>query len=607
MSYIVLARKYRPQTFADVYAQDHVTKILINALEQDRIAHAYLFTGPRGVGKTSMARILAKSLNCEIGDKGHPCNHCSTCLEITNGTSTDVVEIDGASNTGVDDIRELQRDLLYTTNSGKYKIYIIDEVHMLSKNAFNALLKTLEEPPDNVIFIFATTEPHKVIATIISRCQRFDFKRIPIDLIVKNLKSICKQELLNYEEEALFQIAKKADGGMRDALSLMDQVISTGSDVISEAIVREVFGILPFEVYERILLSINSGNSAEVIRNLHSVIEMGNDIIEIVNGLLDYLRLCLLSYYDVETGEVSKAQFQAIKNTVSKFDDQDLLYIISIMMKTKVDMKTGDNPAILLEIVLIKLSKIKDLVDIESVTNPIQPIIVHKQVVANTQASVNPTEAVNTSTQMSNTDSGIKAVSSTAPISTQTPNQAPQVKETKSVEQKEEDVPKKKISLKERFEKEFNSTPETTKPVAKKEVAPSIASLKVETDIFDLDFVNKHWDKFIKLIGKQDSILASMLNYVTITKVSNRFIRVSTDKKMTAELLTNKKDQLAKYLNDFFQRSLNFDVDFNGVAEKEVKEFTMETIQEENPELAKFILDTKSKIINRISINKDLK
>ncbi len=209
MSYIVLARKYRPQTFADVYAQDHVTKILINALEQDRIAHAYLFTGPRGVGKTSMARILAKSLNCQEGKKGYPCNKCSTCLEITNGTSTDVVEIDGASNTGVDDIRELQRDLLYTTNSAKYKIYIIDEVHMLSKNAFNALLKTLEEPPENVIFIFATTEPHKVIPTIISRCQRFDFKRIPIDLIVKNLRSICQHENLKYEEEALFQIAKK--------------------------------------------------------------------------------------------------------------------------------------------------------------------------------------------------------------------------------------------------------------------------------------------------------------------------------------------------------------------------------------------------------------
>ncbi len=595
MSYIVLARKYRPQTFVDVYAQDHVTKILINALEQDRIAHAYLFSGPRGVGKTSMARILAKSLNCQEGKKGHPCNHCSTCLEITNGTSTDVVEIDGASNTGVDDIRELQRDLLYTTNSAQYKIYIIDEVHMLSKNAFNALLKTLEEPPENVIFIFATTEPHKVIPTIISRCQRFDFKRIPIELIVKNLKNICQQENLQYEEEALFQIAKKADGGMRDALSLMDQVISTGKEIIGEAIVREVFGILPFEVYERILSSINSGNSAEVIRNLHSIIEMGNDIIEIVNGFLDYLRLCLLSFYDVETGEVSKAQYQAIKSVCSKFDDQDLLYIISILMKTKVDMKSGDNPAILLEIVLIKLSKIKDLVDIDSVNNPIQPIIVKKEVNSQ-QARINPHQFTNSPTN--------EAIN--RPQNVEKTHSLPENKVINAVTAK--DLPVKKNSLKERFDEEFNSKPkETMVEKAPKEQTPSIEAVKESVGDLDIEFVNKHWDSCIKLISKKDSILASMLNYVTITSVSNRFIKVSTDKKMTEEILAKNKEKLNSYLSDFFQKSLNFDVDFTDIQAKEEKELTMEALQEDIPELAKFIKDTKSKIINRIKSNKDLR
>ena len=603
MSYIVLARKYRPQTFADVYAQDHVTKILINALENDRIAHAYLFSGPRGVGKTSMARILAKSLNCQEGGKGHPCNHCSTCEEITNGTSTDVVEIDGASNTGVDDIRDLQRDLLYTTNSSKYKIYIIDEVHMLSKNAFNALLKTLEEPPDNVIFIFATTEPHKVIPTIISRCQRFDFKRIPIDLIVKNLMSICKQEVLQYEEEALFQIAKKADGGMRDALSLMDQVISTGKEVISEDIVREVFGILPFEVYERILLSINSGNSAEVIRNLHAIIEMGNDIIEIVNGFLDYLRLCLLSCYDVETGEISKAQYQTIKSIVSKFDDQDLLYIITIIMKTKVDMKTGDNPAILLEIVLIKLSKIKDLVDIESVINPIQPIIVKQKVIYNEQVTNEqvPNNQVSAE-QVRNIPNETIIKKQDTPLAPQTKIASPQLK------QDEKAVPRKN-TLKERLAEEFNSPANTTaynSSEVKKEVVPSIESLGESTDNFDLEFVNKHWDKFIKLISQIDGVLASMLNYVTISSVSNRCIRVSTEKKMTSDILTNNKEQLSNYLKDFFQKSLNFEIDLNNNEMKETKELTMETIEKDIPELAKFIKDTKSKIINRIS-TKDIK
>ncbi len=596
MSYIVLARKYRPQTFADVYAQDHVTKILINALEQGRIAHAYLFTGPRGVGKTSMARILAKSLNCQEGEKGHPCNSCSICQEITNGTSTDVVEIDGASNTGVDDIRDLQRDLLYTTNSAQYKIYIIDEVHMLSKNAFNALLKTLEEPPDNVIFIFATTEPHKVIPTIISRCQRFDFKRIPIELIVKNLKNICGQENLKYEEEALFQIAKKADGGMRDALSLMDQVISTGNEVISELIVRDVFGILPFEIYEKILLAINSGNSAQVIRNLHSIIEMGNDIIEIVNGFLDYLRLCLLAYYDVDTGEISKAQLAGIKSLVTKFDDQDLLYILSILMKTKVDMKTGDNPAILFEIVLIKLSKIKDLVDIESVNNPIQPIIV---------------KADNLNQKIS--ESIPDNIGNKTPASTSSPNPRP-VLEKQTISKQEQavkDSPKVENTsntnnLKQRFEEEFNNkNSQVEKKTIKPKQAPSVKPLGEEALVFDIDFINKHWDKFIKVIAKKDSMLASMLNYVTITSVTSRVIRVNTEKKMTADILAKNKEKLSKYLIDFFGRDLMFEVDYTDKEEKEEKELTMEAIQKDIPELAKLIKDTNSKIINRIVKKKD--
>lgn len=591
MSYIVLARKYRPQTFADVYAQDHVTKILLNALEQDRIAHAYLFTGPRGVGKTSMARILAKSLNCVVGKKGYPCNECSTCLEITNGTSTDVVEIDGASNTGVDDIRELQRDLLYTTNSSKYKIYIIDEVHMLSKNAFNALLKTLEEPPDNVIFIFATTEPHKVIATIISRCQRFDFKRIPIEAIVKNLKAISQHEGLKYEEEALFQIAKKADGGMRDALSLMDQVISTGNEIISEVIVREVFGILPFEAYDRILTSINSGDTAEVIKNLHSIIEMGNDIIEIVNGFLDYLRLCLLSFYDVDTGEVSKAQYQIIKSLVAKFDDQDLLYIISLLMKTKVDMKSGDNPAILLEIVLIKLSKIKDLVDIEVLTNPIQPIIIKKEISHN---SPELSDLPNPNNYTHNPK-----------IQTAIPTDKPVTKVEVIPQPK---APPQTNSLKQRFEEEFNKSPEiATSPEANSKQTDRIEPLTETQENLDLEFVNKHWDKLIKLIAKKESIIASMLNFVTVKNVTNRYISVSTEKKMTADILNKNKDKIVGYLSDFFNRSVNFEIEFIDVEDKAEKELTMEAIQKDVPELAQFMKDTKSKIINRISTHKDHK
>ena len=583
MSYIVLARKYRPQTFAEVYAQEHITQILVNALEQNRVAHAYLFAGPRGVGKTSMARILAKSLNCQVGEKGVPCNHCSICEEITNGTSTDVVEIDGASNTGVDDIRELQRDLLYTTNVGRYKIYIIDEVHMLSKNAFNALLKTLEEPPANVIFIFATTEPVKVIPTIISRCQRFDFKRIPVEAIVKNLKHISQQEEIKYEEEALFQIAKKADGGMRDALSLMDQVISTGSEVISEAIVRDVFGILPYDVYAKILDAISQGNSLEVITNLHAIIEMGNDIIEIVNGFLDYLRLCLLSFYGVETGEISKVQYQAIKAIASKFDDQDLLYILSLLMKTKVDMKSGDNPALLLEIVLIKLSKIKDLVDIELVNNPLQAIIIQRNIsepitpVQNSQVTSQPT--------------------------LESPPRHEYTKNPLPVPVKDEPVKK---TIKERFDEEYNqnSDSEANKPKPE-EKEKSIKPLTNVPARLNIDFVNEHWDSFIKLVDKEDMMLGNMLRHMTITDVSNLRFKISTENKGAANVLPVKKDKLTTLLSDYFKHNLTLEIELNYTEAEEEKELSMEAIQEEMPELAKLIKDTNAKIVNRVNHRKD--
>jgi len=375
MSYLVLARKYRPQTFDEVYAQEHITQILKNTIELDRTAQAYLFTGPRGVGKTSLARIFAKSLNCLNGGPTiTPCNKCTNCVEITEGTSADVIEIDGASNTGVDDIRDLQRELMYSPSNSNFKIYIIDEVHMLSKNAFNALLKTLEEPPKNVIFIFATTEPHKVLPTIISRCQRFDFKRIPIPAIVKQMKFITKKEEISISEEALFLIAKKADGSMRDALSLMDQIIAYGKNDITTDDVLSIFGIVHTDIYNEILKLIHKKDPKNVLKHLHSILEKGNDIQEFINGFLDYLRNILLLKTGLDVPEVSAADKKTMLTLGKKFSENEFLYLITLLIKTKTDIKNSSNPIIIAEMSFVKLTKISDMISIEKIIDSLSSI-----------------------------------------------------------------------------------------------------------------------------------------------------------------------------------------------------------------------------------------
>jgi DNA polymerase-3 subunit gamma/tau len=253
MSYLVFARKWRPLTFDDVVGQEHVTGTLKKAIEKNRIAHAYIFSGTRGVGKTTTARILARALNCDKGPTPDPCGTCDSCKGVVSGSSFDVLEIDGASNNSVDDIRQLRENVGYSAMGGKYRIFVIDEVHMLSKAAFNALLKTLEEPPPGVIFIFATTEPQKIPATIHSRCQRYDFRRIVPEQILERLEKICTTETISYEKAALMLIARKADGSMRDALSLLDQVCSYCPERLAEQEVRLVLGLVGMEVYAKIM------------------------------------------------------------------------------------------------------------------------------------------------------------------------------------------------------------------------------------------------------------------------------------------------------------------------------------------------------------------
>ena len=275
MSYEVFARKYRPQTFDDLVGQEHVSQTLKNAVAQNRLAHAYLFVGPRGIGKTSTARILAKALNCEKGPTVTPCGVCDNCREIAAGNSLDVIEIDGASNNSVEDVRELRDNVRYAPAKGRYKIYLIDEVHMLSPAAFNALLKTLEEPPAHVKFIFATTEPQKVLPTILSRCQRFDLHRIPANLIAKHLQFIAGKEKITLEPKAAQAIARGAEGGLRDAESMLDQLVAFCGDPITEADVLKVFGFTGQQTVASMTEKILHSATADAVQLLHEQCEAG--------------------------------------------------------------------------------------------------------------------------------------------------------------------------------------------------------------------------------------------------------------------------------------------------------------------------------------------
>jgi DNA polymerase III subunit gamma/tau len=294
MEYQVLARKYRPNSFSDMIGQEHITKTLQNALISTRTAHAYLFVGPRGIGKTTIARIFAKALNCKQAPVKDPCNECDSCQSISLGNNIDIIEIDGASNNSVNDIRNLREEVLYTPVNSKYKIYIIDEVHMLTSSAWNALLKTLEEPPSHIKFLFATTEAHKILPTVLSRCQRFDLQRIPQNLIGKKIVEIATKENVTISNNAVNAISKAANGGMRDALSLLDQIIafhsSDESNEINEQEVLKTFGLTAPENLDNIIAAIITNNYSDLITNLHSLAKQGKNLEGLFNDILEYLR-----------------------------------------------------------------------------------------------------------------------------------------------------------------------------------------------------------------------------------------------------------------------------------------------------------------------------
>jgi len=367
--YQVIARKWRPQQFDDVVGQEHITTTLKNAIKNNRIAHAYLFVGPRGTGKTTTARIFAKALNCVKGPTLTPCDECSNCKEIIAGNSMNVLEIDGASNRGIDEIRQLRDTVKYAAAGARFKVYIIDEVHSLTKDAFNALLKTLEEPPEHVKFFFATTEPEKVLPTILSRCQRFDLRRIPAALIVKHLSAIAKQEKVKISEDALFAIARGAEGGMRDAQSALDQLISYCGNEIGEEDVLSMYGLTGSKQILELVKAILAGDAPGTISTLNAITESGKDLQRLLVDLIGHFRNLLLLALGMEEShllDLADAQLSELRELSRGTDTNALLDIVDLLAGAEGRIRWSPAKRIVLEATLLKAIRAREGVGVDA-------------------------------------------------------------------------------------------------------------------------------------------------------------------------------------------------------------------------------------------------
>ena len=505
MSYQVLSLKLRPQRFDEVVGQTHVTRTLQNAIGLDRVAHGYIFSGPRGVGKTTTARILAKVLNCKNPKDNNPCGTCVNCTEITQGSNLDVQELDGASNRGIDEMRDLREAVKYPPNNSKYRIYIIDEVHMLTREAFNALLKTLEEPPPHVIFIMATTDAHKVPATILSRTQRFDFKHISINDISEYLKQILESENIKYDTDGIRLIAQKADGSLRDSLSLLDQTIAYASDALDVETIRDVLGIIKENVFLNIIQTIEKRDHKEVIHQLSQLIDAGYAISDFISGFNEFLRNCMIQ----KTGESAKLNLS--ENSLNwlqsscRFSTADFLRMLDLSLQFESKLRFLQQPQISLEALFIKLSMMDASVDIASILSGEVPKTI----------SVKKPESQKPSITTENPDS---------PLVQTEPIDSPQPTENNPVTEK-------------------LTTP--TPPVVSEPVPQQVRNLTLE------DF-NNSWIEIIEGLEEKNSKIAHFLEEAKLSSFDGKQLLIELVNGHRFHLKTLEKDaeQIASVIND---------------------------------------------------------
>ena len=528
MEYLVLARKFRPQTFEDVAGQEHVVKTLRNSIGQGRVAHAFLFSGPRGVGKTSVARILAKSLNCEKGPTATPCNECSNCREITNGSSLDVREIDGASNRGIDEIRELRENVKFAPAAAKYKIYIIDEVHMLTREAFNALLKTLEEPPSHVIFIFATTESHKVPATILSRCQCYDFRRISLKEIAANLGRVAASEGIKISPSALLWIAEAGDGSMRDAQSIFDQVISYAGMDIKDDDVEESLGLADRKYLFRLSEAVLQRDAGACLIILEEAYLAGIDMKHFYQILVKHFRNLLLVKIAADGSssfDIAPEQIEKLKNQVQAISRETLQRFVEILIAEEGSFLRSQEPRMKLETILVKMAYLEPIIPLAEIISTIENIEQRLQ--------QGLPIAVNNSEPQFSTNKPVKE----DPVTVS--NIGSQLSTNKSVKETPADY-NTKSSIVVDTNKEKNS-------------------LNANNNTGDLKALRDNFKSFIK---KESAILGAKIDSAEIVSYESDCLTLGFPKNyiFLEEIKTTQKEKLEQIARDFFQKKVTIKI-----------------------------------------------
>mgnify|MGYP001222394132 FL=1 len=566
MSYKILSLKWRPQTFEDIVGQDHVTKTLINAFKLERVAQGYMFTGPRGVGKTTTARILSRALNADGGPRYDFDPSTNLSLEIAEGRALDVLEIDGASNRGIEEIRNLREQIKFAPMVGNYKVIIIDEVHMLTNPAFNALLRTLEEPPEHGKFIFCTTDIHKVPATIISRCQRFDFNRIATDTIISRLTFILDQESIDFDADSLQLIARKADGSMRDALSILDQVISFCGSEISSSKTTRALGVIPNDIFFGYTLALLDKNGNQLLQSLDKFLSYGVPAEEVLSGLSNHMKNLLYSQIDggsdlLEINDESKKQY--ISHS-SKWDRRDLLRSIQILTDLSSKIRRSDDPYLLLEFSSLKLLEMDKSVSIESFLS--SKDIEQNSVNIKEKASLPVDSKINNLLNEKKYDANLAKT---------TENQIQVEKSHIDNEIKEDEVINIKTNLikSKKAEEELNSNMGELENNVKIDNSKKTEDKGVKRTVkkLDLNFINEKWQDFIDSMHVKKPSVASIFDKSKPISISSSdiIIEITSTLDFHVNQIEKNRDSLNTILSEIFGNGVSFKVQKG--SEKETK------------------------------------